>query len=149
MPAIAIHNTSSSCVPETFRKGHRKSDEKNPLWKCFIKERNHQTNSAVPPLLQLIFTMGKKIKHNQKDRAKERERERENVLMSLIYQNLLFFFFSSWYFIPRGLQIVCLIFLPDKAMFQVGFALCNILLLCLLHLLFLTHTSQQVSTYLC
>lgn len=79
MPAIAIHNTSSSCVPETFRKGHRKSDEKNPLWKCFIKERNHQTNSAVPPLLQLIFTMGKKIKHNQKDRAKERERECLNV----------------------------------------------------------------------
>lgn len=44
--------------------------------------------------------------------------------MSLIYQNLLFFFFSSWYFIPRGLQIVCLIFLPDKG--NVSSGICSL-----------------------
>lgn len=34
--------------------------------------------------------------------------------MSFIYQNFLFFFFSSCYLIPRGLKIVVLISLHDK-----------------------------------
>lgn len=87
----------------------------------FYKRKKSSNQLCCPPLTPAHLHHGEKNKTQPKRQSK---RERENILMSLIYQNLLFFFFSSWYFIPRGLQIVFLIFLPDKG--NVSSGICSL-----------------------
>lgn len=97
VPAIAIHKTLSSWVPETFKNGCIKTDEKKISSGMCSKTKKSINQPCRPPYTSSpCDTGGKKKNHNHREKGGERE----NV--SHLPRSLLFFFCT----LPRDIKIV-------------------------------------------